>query len=83
MESAPGAVIVFDRCGVERTGAVIWFCLHANLDAGLKGIRVADRILNDLFDDEINIVQIDDAGHRTSAIFTRNDAAKVLIGSSR
>jgi hypothetical protein len=83
LESAPSEFVAFEQCGIERTGAVIWFCLRAKLDRGLKGVRVADRVLNDLFNDEINIVQVDDAGHRTSAIFTRNDVAKVLIAQSR
>lgn len=82
-ESAPGTFAAFERCGVERTGAVVWLCLHARLEQGLAGVRVADRLLNDLFDDEINIVQIDYAGKRASAIYTRKDGAKVLIQASR
>ncbi len=83
LESAPGNFVALERCGVERTGAVVWLCLHARLERGLVGVRVADRLLNDLFDDEINIVQIDDAGKRASAIYTRKDGAKVLIQESR
>jgi hypothetical protein len=83
LETTPGRFVAFMPCGIERTGAVIWFCLRTKLDTTLEGVRVADRILNDLFDDEINIVQVDDAGHRTSAIFTRNDVAKILIAKSR
>lgn len=79
LESATGTIVAFERCGIERTGAVVWLCLHARLEHGLAGVRVADRLLNDLFDDEINIVQIDDAGQRASAIYTRKDGAKVLI----
>ena len=75
--------MAFERCGVEHTGAVVWLCLRARLERGLTGVRVADRLLNDLFDDEINIVQIDDAGKRASAIYTRKDGAKVLIQESR
>ena len=83
LEAAPGTFVAFERCGVEHTGAVVWLCLHARLERGLAGVRVADRLLNDLFDDEINIVQIDDAGKRASAIYTRKDGAKVLIRESR
>jgi hypothetical protein len=79
LESAPSAFATLEWCGVQRTGEVLWLCLRARLDRGLEGVRVADRLLNDLFDDEINIVQVDDAGRRTSAVFTRMDGAKVLV----
>ena len=83
LESAPDQFATLEWCGVEKTGAVLWLCLRARLDRGLEGVRVADRVLNELFEDEINIVQIQDAGHRTSAVFTRKDAAKVLIAKAR
>jgi uncharacterized protein DUF6702 len=83
LESVPGTFVAFERCGVERTGAVVWLCLHARLERGLAGVRVADRLLNDLFDDEINIVQVDDAGRHASAIYTRKDGARVLLQQPR
>lgn len=82
LESAPGEFSTLEWCGVERTGAVLWLCLRAKLDRGLAGVRVGDRVLIDLFDDEINIVQMESAGRKASAVFTRNDAGKVLIERS-
>jgi hypothetical protein len=79
LESAPSEFSKLEWCGVQQTGAVLWLCLRGHLDHGLEGVRVADRVLNDLFDDEINIVQIENAGRKTSAVFTRKDVAKVLI----
>lgn len=82
LERAPGQVIPLEWCGVERTGAVLWFCLRGHLDHGLQGVRVADRMLNDLFADEINIVQMEEGTRHTSAVFTRRDAARVLIAKA-
>lgn len=79
LESAPSEFSKLEWCGVEQTGAVLWLCLRGRLDHGLAGVRVADRVLNDLFDDEINIVQVENAGRKTSAIFTPKDVAKVLV----
>jgi hypothetical protein len=79
LETAPGQFSALEWCGVEKTGAVLWLCLRAKLDHGLEGVRVADRVLVDLFDDEINIVQIESAGKKASAVFTRKDAGKILI----
>lgn len=79
LESAPGGIAKLEWCGVQQTGAVLWLCLRGQLDRGLEGVRVADRVLNDLFDDEINIVQVETAGRKTSAVFTGRDAGKVLI----
>jgi hypothetical protein len=83
LESAPGEFSAFEWCGVEKTGAVLWLCLRAKLDRGLEGVRIGDRVLTDLFDDEINIVQIESAGRKASAVFTRKDAGKVLIERAR
>jgi hypothetical protein len=83
LESAQGEIASLEWCGIQRTGAVLWLCLRGGLQRGLEGVRVADRVLNDLFDDEINIVQIESAGRRTSAVFTRKDVSKVLIRKVR
>ncbi len=82
-----GAVSLSDRqgrplslewCGVERTGDLFWLCLRAPAPEGLSGLRVEVRLLFDLYEDQINIVQASYGGRRESLLFTRGDAPKRL-----
>jgi hypothetical protein len=79
VERPPNQPAILEWCGVEKTGAVLWLCLRTKLDHGLEGVRVSDRVLDDLFDDEINIVQMESSGRKASAVFTKSDQPKVLI----
>ena len=79
LETAAGAPVRLEWCGVERSGEVLWLCLRGALPGGLIGAHVANRCLTDLYDDEINIVQTEYAGRRSSLLFTKGDGPKVVM----
>jgi hypothetical protein len=56
----------------------MWMCFHAPAPGGVAGLRVAHRILFDLYADQINIVQASYNGKKTNLLFTRGDGFKVL-----
>jgi len=65
-------------CGLRRTGDVLWLCVRAAAPHGASGLRIRAGLLFDLYDDQINIVQVYERGRRTVLLFTRGDAPKVL-----
>ena len=81
------AVLVADRggkrlslasCGGKRVGDLMWMCFHASSPSGPAGLQIADRILFDLYSDQINIVQAAYAGKKVNLLFTRGDGFKRL-----
>lgn len=73
-----GRQISLASCGGKRVGDLMWICFHAPAPAGLAGLRVAHRILFDLYADQINIVQATYAGKKINLLFTRGDGFKRL-----
>ena len=65
-------------CGARRVEDVVWVCLRGQAPARLAGVRVLNRVLLDLYDDQINLVQAVYEGRRYSLLFTKGDGAKRL-----
>ena len=56
----------------------MWICFHTSGPSDLSGFRVADKILFDLYADQINIVQATYGGRKVSLLYTRGDGFKRL-----
>jgi len=65
-------------CGLRRTDDLLWLCLRAAAPDGTTGLRIRAGLLFDLYDDQINIVQVSKSGRRAVLLFTRGDAPKAL-----
>jgi hypothetical protein len=63
--------------GTRRTGDVVWLTLTAP-GTTLDGLRVSNRVLVELYADQVNIVQATVGARRASLLFTRGDGAKAL-----
>lgn len=63
--------------GARRTGDLLWLTLTAPA-ATLDGLRVSNRVLVELYADQVNIVQATVGARRASLLFTRGDGAKLL-----
>jgi hypothetical protein len=74
---AEGKAAPLTWCGSRREGDVLWLCVRAA--AGATGARLEDRMLFELFDDQINIVQTTDGAKKSSVLFTKGDGAKPLL----
>jgi hypothetical protein len=73
-----GRVLSLASCGGKRVGDLMWICFHTPSPADLSGFRVADKILFDLYADQINIVQATNGDRKVSLLFTRGDGFKRL-----
>jgi hypothetical protein len=61
-------------CGSRREGDVVWLCLRAPAPQGASGLTLSDRLLFDVFDDQVNIVMTEHG----SVLFTKGDAPRRL-----
>lgn len=61
-------------CGSRREADVVWLCVRAPAPQGVSGMTLSDRMLFELFDDQVNIVMTD----HTSLLFTKGDPPRRL-----
>ena len=73
-----GRALPLTVCGVRRSGDLVWICLDAAWEGLPSGIRLLNRMLFELYHDQINIVQANFEGARRSLLFTAGDRAKEL-----
>ena len=73
-----GRALPLSPCGLRRTQDLLWLCLATRVPGGLAGARVHARMLLDLYEDQINIVQASYDGRKVSLLFTRGDKSKPL-----
>ena len=75
---ADGRRLPLQWCGARRTDIVLWLCLRSPAPDGLDGLQVHNRVLVEMFEDQINIVQATYNGRKQSLLFTREDRPKRL-----
>jgi len=71
-----GRVLSLASCGGKRVGDLMWICFHTSAPSGPAGFQVADKILFDLYADQINIVQATYGGKKVSLLFTHGDGCR-------
>jgi hypothetical protein len=64
--------------GMELKGHSVWFYLQAKAPDGLSKLTLSNRLLFELFADQVNIVNVVKDGKRASLVFKRGDTAKVI-----
>lgn len=64
--------------GMELKGHSVWFYLQAKTSAGLSQLNLSNRLLFDLFTDQLNIVNVFSNGKKASLVFKRGDTAKAI-----
>jgi hypothetical protein len=78
LADATGRHLPLAYCGGKRVADLIWLCFHTSAPRGIAGFQVADRILFDLYPDQINIVQVTHGEKKVSLLFTRGEGFKRL-----
>jgi hypothetical protein len=69
-------LISLASCGSKAVSDLTWLCFHAAAANGPSGFRVAHKILFDLYEDQINLVQSAYNGKKQSLLFVRGDGLK-------
>lgn len=64
--------------GMELKGHSVWFYLQARAPSGISQTTLSNRLLFDLFNDQINIVNVFNSGKKSSLTFKRGDTPKAI-----
>jgi hypothetical protein len=75
LSDGAGRPLALRPTGARRTGDLVWLTLSAPAPA-LAGLELRNQLLCDLYDDQVNIVQVESGGRRTSMLFTKGEGAK-------
>ena len=78
LQGADGRPIPFRWCGMRRDGEALLLCLRATGQPSPAGARMRNALLNEIFGDQVNIVQASYGGAKRTVLFTGRDAIKVL-----
>ena len=64
--------------GMELKGYTVWIYLQAKAPEGISKTSLHNKLLFELFTDQVNIVNVINNGKRSSLVFKRGDSAKQL-----
>jgi hypothetical protein len=75
-----GRHVALGVVGMRRTDDLLWITLEAPTLRSTAGARLANRVLFERWDDQVNIVQTGLGGRRQTLLFTKRDggAAKAI-----
>jgi hypothetical protein len=68
--------ITLRDCGMKQTGDLLWICVEGQFSGDGSALAVSDALLCELFEDQVNIVQVVTGSDRRSLLFVKGDRAK-------
>jgi hypothetical protein len=74
-----GRAVPLAWCGSRRANDLLWLCVRATSASTPRALKLSDQMLNELFDDQINIVQSVAGDKHASMLFTKGDAPKSVM----
>jgi hypothetical protein len=75
-----GQPLAMRDCGTRQQGDLLWLCAEGSLPAPANRLSLRDRMLSELFADQVNIVRVTDGAKTRSMLFTRDEPAKSIAG---
>ena len=77
--TGPGGRVPMRWCGLRREGKVLFVCLRGTVAGTFAGASLTNRLLTEMFADQVNVVQTSNGGRRSTLLFTPRDGAKALF----
>lgn len=78
LRSETGIAVTLHWSGSRADGAATLLNLTANVPGGLRGLRIRQTMQNELFADQVNVVQVRYGDRRVSFLFTPGDDPRIL-----
>jgi len=78
VRDARGGAVALRPCGIRRTSGVLWLCLETTALTSTQGVQLLAGMLCELYDDQVNVVQVVIGGVRRSMLFVHGDGYKSL-----
>jgi hypothetical protein len=69
-----------ERCGITRTADAYLLCYRAPLPLNAAALRLTNRLLTELHEDQVNIVQVHAGVVRRTHLFTRASSPIAVFG---
>lgn len=73
-----GSAVKLTWVGMEMQAEMIWVYFEGKLPGGLSGAQLRNRVMNELFDDQVNIVNFKYDGKQTGTMFNAQDGFKLV-----
>lgn len=75
LDASKRAIALRD-CGTKQTAGLLQVCVEGSFAGDASALRVSNTMLCELFDDQVNIVQVVNGARRRSVLFVKGDPAK-------
>lgn len=80
LDDEAGAPLRLEWVGMEVRADEVWVYVKAASERGLSGMRLADHMFVELFDDQVNRVSVKEGNRKATLVFEgRNDAATITF----
>lgn len=73
-----GVAVKLVWVGMEMQADMVWVYVEGKLPGGLGGAQLRNRLMQELFDDQVNIVNFKYDGKQTGTMFNVQDGFKVV-----
>jgi hypothetical protein len=73
-----GNTVKLTWVGMEIQADMVWVYFEGKLPGGLSGAQMRNRLMQELFDDQVNIVNFKFDGKQTGTMFNLQDGFKVV-----
>ncbi|HYY41237.1 MAG TPA: DUF6702 family protein [Pyrinomonadaceae bacterium] len=81
LKDARGRTVRLAWVGMEAGVDNVWLYFEAKLPAGVAGARLSDRWLSDLYEDQINLVNIRNGEQKLALTFERGTGFQTIKGN--
>jgi hypothetical protein len=76
LKGAAGESLKLSWVGMEAKVDSVWIYFETKIPGGIKGLQLSNRFLQDLFDDQLNVVNIKEGNQKIALTFARGDSFK-------
>jgi hypothetical protein len=70
--------VKLEWCGMRREKDVVWLCLKTASPISNRQLALSQRMHMTLYDDQVNVVKVNDGGRNRSLLFVGRDGVKHL-----